>query len=334
MSESDTDVNSFEYIHSDGTSGKTSEHEDVASYRAWLESKYDNVASLNEACGGNYSSFVEFSRQSISKYQEKSSTKDTEESICAKEEHNTKVSGHIDLTNEKDETKDETKEKTKDDDENVEEAKEEAESVEEAKEEAESVEEAKEVVTDDPMWGISRAANMLSSFWSGKQDGDTQLPTPPPVPDHSEPDVNQDPNPVSEEELSDNSPTNDDRADDSTTEDTTTEGKVGADDCKEDRCFVIVANDEPAFYMDTRQSARDKMRELANRLCSGYADYNVYIESPSLDEIHVVGNHRYFVISHTRILDRLRVQEVPKFTDLSFTIYLAKNLLRTVYGVW
>ena len=203
---------------------------------------------------------------------------------------------------------------------------------------------------------------MLSSFWSGKQEDDTQLPipppdltpnytlaplhtlpdqaelpTPPPVPDQAEPDANQDPNPVNEEELSDDSPTDDDRADDFPTEDTTedtTEGKVGADDCKEDGCFVIVANDEPVFYMDTRQSARDKMRELANRLCGGYTDYNVYIESPSLDEIHVVGNYRYYVISHTRTLDRLRVQEVPRFTDHSFTIDLAKNLLRTVYGVW
>ena len=389
MSESDPDVNGFEYVRSEGASGKTSEHEEVASYRAWLESKYVDVASLNEACGGNYSSFDEFSRQSIAKSQEKSNSKETEESSCTNEEPITKVpeptkeneeSVNGDVIEEGAEEKGE-----EDSDDKVEEDAKGGES--EYESVGESAENEPVLACADPThptWGIS---NMLSSFWLGRQS-DSDLATPPSITDlptpplgDSDPEITGCPNPGSEEKSADDSPTEEKSADDSpaddspaedtitedtitedtatedtATEDTATEDtaddfpagdtaddfpagdtadqKAGEDDCKEDGCFVVVANDEPVFYMSTHQAARDKMRELADRLRGGYADYHVYIEVQSADEIHVVGNYRYYVISHTRTLDRLRVQEVPKFTNYSFTVDLAKNLLRTVYGVW
>ena len=102
----------------------------------------------------------------------------------------------------------------------------------------------------------------------------------------------------------------------------------------EEGCFVIVTDSQPLFYMNNIESARIKMRELANRLSGGYTDYNVYIEQQTPDEIHVVGNYRYYVISHTRILDRLRVQKVPRFTDESCVVDSVTNILNSSYKVW
>jgi len=103
---------------------------------------------------------------------------------------------------------------------------------------------------------------------------------------------------------------------------------------KEEDCFVIVANSEPVCYMSNIDSARMKMRELACMLSRGYMDHNIYIEQQSLDEIHVIGNYRYYILSHSRILERICVHKVDRFTDDSCILNTVRNLLSYSPGIW
>ena len=105
-------------------------------------------------------------------------------------------------------------------------------------------------------------------------------------------------------------------------------------DYKEEDCFVIIANSQPVCYMSNIESARIKMRELAYMLSSGYMDHNVYIEQQTLDEIHVIGNYRYYILSHSRILERLCVHKVDRFTDDSCILNTVTNLLSYSPGIW
>ena len=100
---------------------------------------------------------------------------------------------------------------------------------------------------------------------------------------------------------------------------------------KEKPCFVIFVNDQPVFYANSHILARSKMKNLANQLSLGYVDYNSYIEEVTPDEIRVVGHYRFYLISHTRILERLRVQKVPTFVEYSYS-GLAKTLLMSAYN--
>ena len=103
---------------------------------------------------------------------------------------------------------------------------------------------------------------------------------------------------------------------------------------KEEDCFVIIANSEPVCYMRNIESARIKMRELACMLSRGYMDHNIYIEQQSLDEIHVIGNYRYYILSHSRILERICVHKVDRFTDDSCILNTVRNLLSYSPGIW
>ena len=100
---------------------------------------------------------------------------------------------------------------------------------------------------------------------------------------------------------------------------------------KEKPCFVIFVNDQPVFYANSHIMARSKMKNLANQLSLGYVDYNSYVEEVTPDEIRVVGNYRFYLISHTRTLERLHVQKVPTFVEYSYS-GLAKTLLMSAYN--
>jgi hypothetical protein len=95
--------------------------------------------------------------------------------------------------------------------------------------------------------------------------------------------------------------------------------------------FVVMANDSPIFYINDRIIARAKMREIAHSLSVGYRDHNAYIEDVSPDGVNLVGTYKYYVISHCRTLERLRVICVPKLTCYSHTT-LARRLLMSKYG--
>ena len=72
------------------------------------------------------------------------------------------------------------------------------------------------------------------------------------------------------------------------------------------------------------------MKNLANQLSMGYTDYNSCVEQVTPDEIRITGYYRFYLISHSCTLERLRVQKVPTFIEYSYA-GLAKSLLMSAY---
>ena len=82
---------------------------------------------------------------------------------------------------------------------------------------------------------------------------------------------------------------------------------------------VVCVDDEPMFYCSTVFMAKDKMHQFANRLINGMICRNTYNISDlyirqnivSKDEIHIVSQYKFFLVSYDKIIHRLKMYSIP-----------------------
>ena len=312
MSDPSLVVDGFEYVRPTGGSSEDQKREEIASYCAFLESKYNDIAALNKACDSNYASFDEFCRNSLDEAKKVDEKEDDANS--SNDEESKEVSQTVEETAESSSGASLPSEN--------EEAEEEKEEVgvtadEEAEMENQSTDDPNPSSDGDSLeegirGPIEMAACVLSSFWRGMEAVST----------NSEEE--------SKQQLSEESDAKDSEGEQSCDDEVIDEEPLEETYTKEG-CFVIMANSRPVFYLENYELARTKMRELARTLRGGYRDYNAYLEDVSPDRVNVVGNYRYYLVSHTRILDRLRIRNVPKFADFTYAD-TARRLLLSAYG--
>jgi hypothetical protein len=78
--------------------------------------------------------------------------------------------------------------------------------------------------------------------------------------------------------------------------------------------YIVSVNNSPSFYVKDLKTAKDKMWEVSKCLLNeeylkGYRTYNLRISD---NEIHIIGNHRFFLISYDQILHRISYNKIKE----------------------
>lgn len=83
--------------------------------------------------------------------------------------------------------------------------------------------------------------------------------------------------------------------------------------------YVVTIDDTPMFYCESPYIAKDRMNQYASRLINGMISRNTYNISDlylrqnivSKDEVHIVSQYKFFVLSYDKIVHRLKIHPIP-----------------------